>query len=267
MKRMGQWKPDQTFHLAFDFLHRSDAADSAHHPGFNGFLGLLIPLLQARGFVDPHGVTAFYDSLVAHSPTMSYVDTVNSRFWDRLFRKYYIAPFAMTGQIAPVMSGTYRYQATEAAATSPTWPNAGHVSLLVMIRNDFSPSRAAMLRRLAAQYGAQGLTITLITKTNGYWLKDGPNTGPMPPAEEAAHDSAYYLGYLRLPFTLMVDSTTFTHDSEHRLIQAAPVPFESAYGARNWMMVLTDRTGHVIVADVIDDEVRLSAYVRQAFGQ
>jgi hypothetical protein len=33
------------------------------------------------------------------------------------------------------------------------------------------------------------------------------------------------------------------------------------------MVVLADRTGYVVVADVIRDEARLAAYVRRALGQ
>jgi hypothetical protein len=128
-------------------------------------------------------------------------------------------------------------------------------------------NQAAMLRRFVAQYGAHGLSITLVTKTHGYWLKNGSQTGPVSAAQEAADDSAYYLDYLHLPVTLMVDSTMFVRDSEHRLRQAAPVAFESTYGSQDGMIVLTDRTGHIIVSDVIGNEAELSAYVRKALGQ
>jgi hypothetical protein len=139
--------------------------------------------------------------------------------------------------------------------------------LLIPFAKELGINRAAMVRRLAAQYGPKGLSITLVTKTHGYWLKDGPNTGPVPPAKEAANDSAYYLGYLYLPVTLVVDSTTFARDNEHRLRQAAPVQFETAYGTiGNNTIVLVDRTGHIIVSDAINDEARLSAYLARALG-
>jgi hypothetical protein len=264
---MGQWSPDQTLKLVLDFLAQSDAASFDDRPDLMVLLELVTPLLQARGFVDPHGVTAFYDSLAAHSPTMHYVDTVGDGFWDQTLRRMYVTPFTMTGKTASSTHGTYRYHAQGVTATTETWPTPGHVSFLITIPNDLGPNRAAMLQRLAAQYGAHGLTITVITKTHGYWLKDGPNTGPMPPAQEAAHDSAYYLGYLHLPVMLLVDSTTFTQDSEHRLTQAAPVPFEAAYGSQDGIVVLVDRTGHVIVQDVIEQEARLQAYLQRAFEQ
>jgi hypothetical protein len=96
------------------------------------------------------------------------------------------------------------------------------------------------------------------------------------PAEEAAKDSAYYLDYLHLPVTLVVVPTEFTRDAEHRLHQAAPVQYESAYDQRQGAMILVDRTGHIILSDVIEeewnlspndvveDEGRLAAYIARA---
>jgi hypothetical protein len=221
--------------------------------------------LQARGFIDPHGVTAFYDSLRAHSPSVAATDKLGSGQAGRWIRSAYVTPFTSVGTAATPVNGTFEFPAAGGDANT-VWPNPGRVSVLLPFTGILGIARAATLRRLVAQYGTQGMTITLITKTQGYWLKSGAHTGPVSPAEEAAEDSAYYLGYLHLPVTLIVDSTTFTRDSEGRL-QGLPVPFESAYKAKPGTVIVTDRTGHVVVQDVVRDETRLSAYIRKAFGQ
>jgi hypothetical protein len=67
---------------------------------------------------------------------------------------------------------------------------------------------------------------------------------------------------LHLPVTLVVDSATFTRDREQRLRQAAPLQFEAAYGGQGGdRIVLADRTGHLIINDVIENEARLAAYI------
>jgi hypothetical protein len=266
-KRMGQWKPDQTLHLVRDFLQRSDAVAPADWPPPLIMWRLLEVALRARGFEDPHGAMAFYDSLRAHSPSVAFVDTVESGLIAHLLREQYLTPLNMVGKVAPAVTGTYWFHASGLTVSNNTWPTPGRVSLLMTVTTTLGLGEAAMLRRLAAQYGTQGLSITIVTKTHGYWLKDGSRTGPVSPAEEAADDSAYYLDYLHLPVTLMVDSSTFIRDSEQRLRQATPVAFESAYGSQNGMIVLTDRTGYIVVSDVIANEARLSAYVRRALGQ
>jgi hypothetical protein len=265
-ERRGMWRPTQTQQLIMNFWPHSDAASPADRPNLR-IPELLAALLEARGFVDPQGVAAFYDSLRTASPTVAVIDKTGGGAWGQLIRILHLTPFQAVGTVAKPLHGTYWYQAPGLAVSGQTWPHAGHVSLLLTFTNDLGIGRAAMVRRLAAQYGDKGLSITLVTKTQGYWLKSGVNTGPVTPAREAAEDSAYYLGYLHLPVTLMVDSTTFTRDAEGRLYQKASVPFESAYGSKLNMVVVADRTGHLIVADAIRDEARLTAYVKKALGQ
>jgi hypothetical protein len=264
--RLGQWVPDQTLHLILDFLRQSDAAGPANRPDIWTLAYLFEKLLQARGFVDPHGVQTFYDSLSAASPTMAFMDTVGNGFWHQIFRRRYLSVFAQVDRAAPMLHGAYWYHTPGVTVSTDTWPEPGRISLLVTFADVLYLDQAAMLRRLAAQYGDQGLSITLVTKTQGYWLKNGEHTGPVSPAEEAVDDSAYYLGYLHLPVTLVVDSTSFIRDAEQRLRQATPVSFESAYGSRKGIIVLADPTGHVIVSDVFKDETRLSAYIKRALG-
>jgi hypothetical protein len=267
MSLMGQWTPDHTIPTILDFLMKTDAVNSAQRPKMGTILTLLEALLQARGFVDPHGITAFYDSLSANSQTVIASYKLGGGQLDRVMRGLFVTPFTLTGNAVTPVSGALSYHAPGLVNANNTWPNPGRVSLLVIFANELGIDRAATLRRLATQYGAQGLSITLLTKTRGYWLKSGTHTGPVSPAQEAAEDSAYYLGYLHLPVTLMVDSTTFKRDTEGRLFQGAPAPFESVYGSKLGMVVLADRTGHVVVQDVVRDEARLTAYVRKALGQ
>jgi hypothetical protein len=278
--RMGQWQPAQTTALVTDYLRQSDAAALQDRPSLTLRAFLLSALLRARAFADPHGVMAFYDSLCTASPTVNEFNThrsaVASQQIGQLLRMQLLEPLASAGNSVPPLSGTYWYHTSHTTATGNAWPEMGHVSLLVPIEDELDLSTAAMLRRLAAQYEDKGLSITLVTKTHGYWLKNGTQTGPVSPAEEAVDDSAYYLGYLHLPVTLVVVPTEFTRDSEHRLQQAARVQYESAYDQRKDAMILVDRTGHLILSDVIandwsrfrydavENEGRLAAYIARA---
>jgi hypothetical protein len=284
--RLGQWQPAQTTTLVMDYLRQSDAAAAADRPDLTTRWLLLAALLRARAFADPHGVMAFYDSLCNVSSTVNEFNV--ARVGDaptqigQVLRGSLLEPLVSTGDTVPPLSGTYWYHAAQAKATGNVWPQQGSVSLLVRIKNELSLDQAAMLRRLAAQYGDKGLSITIVTKTHGYWLKNGTKTGPVSPAEEAAEDSAYYLGYLHLPVTLVVVPTEFTRDAEHRLRQAAPVQYESAYDKRKnaMAMILVDPMKHLILSDIIknewrlspndvavEDEGRLSAYIARALTE
>jgi hypothetical protein len=273
--QQGQWQPEHMVQAILGFLPQIDAAAPADRPSVLTLLELSRTLIRARGFLDPQGVQAFYDSLRTASPTMTYFDTCSSGFWGKAFRARDLSPYGTAGTTVSTLHGAYWFHAPGIRMSDNVWPQPGRVSLLFTFPRELDLADAAMIRRLAAQYGPKGLTITVVTKTQGYWLKDGPNTGPVPPAEEAAHDSAYYLGYLHLPVTLVVDSTTFTRDAEHRLRQSAPVQFEVAYGNEvdelpsGLRAVLVDRTGHCIISSpmLALDEVQLSAYLARAVGQ
>jgi hypothetical protein len=282
--RLGQWQPAQTTALVMDVLRQSDTTASQDRPWLTQRYYLLTALIRAHAFADPHGVIAFYDSLRKVSPTVEefHVALVgaNQKQLGQLLHKVLLDPLATVGDTVPPLRGTYWYHAAQVKATDNAWPHRGSVSLLVRIKNDLSLDQAAMLRRLAARYGDKGLSITLVTKTNGFWLKSGTHTGPVSPAEEAAEDSAYYLDYLHLPVTLVVVPTEFTRDAEHRLRPAAPVQYESAYDQRQAAMILVDRTGHIILSDIIEEEWklsptdvtveeegRLSAYIAKALGE
>jgi hypothetical protein len=271
--RAGHWPSAQTLAQILAFWPQSDRTAPTVVPSGVMMVALVEAAIQARGFLDPTGVQAFYDSLAKASPTVAFLDSVGHDFWHRVFQNRYLSVFAQVGHTVPPLQGAYWYHAPGLTAPN-TWPQPGRVSLLFTVNQGLGSQRAAVIRRLAAQYGAQGLTITVVTKTHGYWLKDGAQTGPVSPAEEAAHDSAYYLDYLHLPVTLVVDSTTFTRDREHRLRQAAPVQFEAAYSGQGGdplggagggvRVVLADRTGHYIINDIIKDEARLAAYIARA---
>jgi hypothetical protein len=194
-----------------------------------------------------------------------------------LLKGQQITPFVQGGQAVPPLSGEYWYHGRGAPSSDNAWPRAGHVSLLVMFDRGIPLRQVGTIRRLATQYGSKGLVVTLVTKTQGYWLKSGPNTGPIPPTEEAAHDSAYYLDYLHLPVNLVVTTTRFRRDAEHRLAQANPVQYESAYqfaaahdffgGSGGLSIVLADRTGHYIIKNASMEEGELFGYVARALSE
>jgi hypothetical protein len=236
--------------------------------------------VQARGFTDPQGVAAFYDSLRTASSTVAQADQSVCFVRVGQWIQAKLARFAKVGTKASALSGAYWYHAPGIADTGMTWPQTGRLSLLLTHPRNGSDSvmsaLSALLRRLDAQFGAQGLSITVVTKTQGYWLRDGVNTGPVTPSQEAADDSAYLLNYLHLPITLVVQPTVFVRDTEHRLRQQGPVQFETEYAGYGGgdMFVLTDRTGHLIFTDYLEpefgdrfNETRLTAYITRALTQ
>jgi hypothetical protein len=267
--RAEHWMPAQTLPPVMALWPRMDAAVPKERPSGCILYQLLNNAIQARGYTNPHGVAAFYDSL--HNASATVVQAEPEKCFPIIIGptlRQELSWFRKAGTAATPLRGTYWYHASELPDRGTTWPVTGRLSLLVTVTQGLTERDLGMLRRLVAKYGTQGLSITLAVKTRGYWIKSGPETGPVTPAQEAVDDSAYYLGYLRLPVTLAIVPASFTHDSEQRLRQQVPVQFETVYGKGN-MLVLTDRTGQLIVADrLLDmDETRLTAYIARALGK
>jgi hypothetical protein len=143
----------------------------------------------------------------------------------------------------------------------------GHVSLLVMgdNKNGLAPEYAAAIRRLVARYGAHGLQVTVVHKTQGYWVRDGTETGPKRPEQEAKLDSAYYLDYLKLPVTVaVVESPMQTLGNGWVMSKYPQLPYEDQN--IGWTAVLADTAGRLVRKFAGVPGKQINAYLDRLLG-
>lgn len=216
--------------------------------GANGIL-LALELVNTRFLFDEKGVAAFADSVIRAHRNLGKLGDLFMALAQR-------ASNAFGRPVAPLQA-QFWYNTHGNAV----WPVPGHVSLLLL--GGIRVQDAAMLRRLMARYGPRGLQITVVDKTKGYWLRGGTETGPHTAAQEAAHDSTYYLGYLKIPASLAVFESTFARDSNGQVMQRDQVAYERDW--RSGRMVLVDATGHLLF-NVDANEPFLVAYLDRVMG-
>lgn len=233
-----------------------DSAGGISGPARYGADGndLAIHLAKIRYFLDPNGTTAFADSLVRAAPSIGSlgqtIQMVAANLTTRANRS-----------VSP-LHADFWYN-TDGAAV---WPVPGRVSLLVL--GGVTVEDGPMFRRLVHRYGPQGLRITLVKKTNGYWVRSGTETGPRTAAQEAAQDSAYYLDYLKLPATLAIEESPLTRDRVGHVRPSSPVQYERDWlssAVANARFVLVDAAGHLVFHMNVS-EAFLNAYLDRIFG-
>jgi hypothetical protein len=96
-------------------------------------------------------------------------------------------------------------------------PHRGRVSLVVAIERPCTgPCRSLVraMRRFAQRFHSQGLEITFLTQTFGFYL----DTAPASPLEEARYDSSYFLGEIDLPGALAIAETKYSWKADGRRI-------------------------------------------------
>lgn len=235
------------------------ARDSVAQTGVIAKLGLVEVFngLDQLIFLDPQGTVAFADSVVKtwKSPKMQGVAA--------LLQQQARAQTEGIGQPVPPLPAQFWYNAHGAAR----WPTPGRVSLLVMGDNQtgLDIEDAAVIRRLAERYGARGLQITVVHKTQGYWLRGGTATGPKTAAQEAVMDSVYYLNYLKLPVTVaIVESPLQTLGNGWVQPRYPMLPYEVAN--MGWHAVLADTTGRLVRKFMGVPEREISAYLDRLVG-
>jgi len=161
------------------------------------------------------------------------------------------------GTPAPPVSGKYIFN----PGPDKVKPAPGKVTLLLEVpKGDGTMGKEmAMLRRLYTRYASQGLEIVLVEKTLGYSWSSPPQT----PEQEAASDAWYYLQYLKLPFTLIVDETPFKHLPDGRRVNGV-IPFEEQY--RN-QPIIVGRDGKIFAQWMgVETEARLDRSLRDALA-
>ena len=222
-----------------------------------GGFGPPLELVRARFVVDGSGggVVPFADSVIKAMPHLSDFGALVEIFAHQMVDG--------PGNSVPTLHGSFWYH----AGADTLWPTPGRFSLLVT--KDMSAAAVARLRRLAATYGPKGLSMLVVVKTKGYWDLDGTQTGPRTAAQEAAQDSAYYLGHFQLPTALTVQEAKFTQLPNGWWQQAAPVQYERDWKSKGFeeanSMVMVDSTGKFF-ADLPLDEAYAYAFLDLMMG-
>jgi hypothetical protein len=227
--------PRQDLHDWMAFLAGIDSVGGIDGPAEYG-AGGLIPVgsvLTARFLLDRSSILQFADSAMEAMPKLGAVGALFALLAQNMV--------AGAGDTVPSLHGSFWYN----TGGDTLWPSPGHFSLLVY--NDLSLREAAFVRRLAARYGPKGLHMLVAVKTKGYWNRSGTETGPRTAAQEAAQDSAYYLGYLKLPTMLTVEETHFQQQPNGWWVQDQPVQHERDWsetgGPVSNRMIMVDSTG------------------------
>jgi hypothetical protein len=190
-------------------VHVSDTYNSTYE---GSLFSALIPVMQAQSLIDDSHTKPLLDSLAKNSKGADSAALT----WITIRKPGY----ASVGQPVPKLQAEFWYN-TQGDAV---WPVPGHVSLLVL--GEQSARTARVFRLLAKRYASHGLRITIVNKTKGYWDRSGTETGPRTAAQEAAQDSAYYLGYLKLPVTIAITESQFTRLPTGAYEQTVPVQYE-----------------------------------------
>lgn len=210
-----------------------------------GILQTALNLVGARFLIDEKSAAPFADSLVHAMPRLGIIGQLLTIVGNGT-RNF-------GGPVDPVHT-----QFWYSARGDSVWPVSGHVSLL--IRSEVTLWEAAFIRQLMARYGSRGLRISALTKTKGYWDKGGTETGPRTAAQEAAQDSAFYLGYLKLPAALAITESQF-----RTLPNGWVVPVARKEDDRQGI-ALADANGHFVLALPSFDPTFLRAYLDRLMG-
>jgi hypothetical protein len=249
--------PQQDLHDWLAFLAGIDSVGGWARAGEYGASGMIATsrLLDARIVLDRTSMVRFADSVVKALPKLQMAGPL----------LMLMAHSSMTGigDTVPRLHGTFWYN----ARGDTLWPNPGQFSLLLY--DDLSAGEAAFVRRLVARYGPKGLRMLVVVKTKGYWNRSGTETGPRTAAQEAAQDSAYYLGYRKLPTALAVQEAHFRQEPNGWWMQDQPVQYERDWekiGGSTYRMALVDSTGKLFVRLPIEDAVA-NALIDQIMGR
>jgi hypothetical protein len=250
--------PRQELREWLAFLAGIDSVGGIAGPAKYGASGLppVYGVLNAQFLLDRTKLVSFADSVTRAMPKLGAIAVLLSLSSHSMV--------AGTGKTVPPLHGGFWYN----AGSDTLWPSPGRFSLLV--HNDLSLQEAALVRRIATRYGPHGLRMLVVVKTKGYWNRNGTETGPRTAAQEATQDSAFYLGYLKLPTALLVQEAQFQQQSNGWWVQTAPVQYEREWEAKGGgglanRMVMVDSAGRLF-AQLPLNEAYAYAYLDQMMG-
>jgi hypothetical protein len=139
-------------------------------------------------------------------------------------------------------------------------PALGKVTLLVAGHKGKGTmtKEEAMYKRLYDRYGKDGLEIVLVVNTNGYsW-----SSPPQSPADEAKTIAWYFRDYLKIPVTVVVNTSQFTTSKDGRRVPASPL--HDAGGPFG----LVGRDGKMFTVWIgTESEAALDTYIQAALAQ
>jgi hypothetical protein len=158
----------------------------------------------------------------------------------------------------PAITGKFWFPSNAAH----TVPAPGRVTLVTQVQKGdgvMTPQLAGLLR-LWNKYHAAGLDIVLVTKTQGYsW-----SSPPQKPDDEAKTDAWYFLNYLKLPFTLIVDEAPVTKRPDGRLVHGR-ITFENEFPLPGGVLIGRDGRVYTTWIGLSPDGTR-DAFIRQALA-
>jgi hypothetical protein len=182
-----------------------------------------IQLASRRPEITRQALYAMFDSAVTAVKHVSGAspDEIQGRFLQKR------APYEIFEQPTVPVHATYLYGDT----TAPSLPRPGIVTLVysgsMAGQSEAMPSNA-VLRRLHAQFAAQGFAEIYLTATNGYFM----NQLLPQPSKEAELTRKYFLEYEALPVTLVIERS-YTNTNATGLIKRETPSNQANYPVYN----------------------------------
>lgn len=163
--------------------------------------------------------------------------------------------YAVAGKEAAPIKADHWYNMGDAAASQPNFgqlsllagavkqgrPSRGKVSLLLDVGRPCTNRCYALLKamdRFQERFVGRSFEVTFLTQTFGYYV----DTAPATPAAEAAYDSNYFVGELKLPGALAIVETKYSWKADGRRINA---PGANQLNYPNTGLAIVDKKGIV----------------------
>jgi len=168
---------------------------------------------------------------------------------------------AIVGQPAPTVNVLKRYP-----ADAPLVPVPGKVTIVMNVRSigrGMLDGTMARLRRMHERYHDRGLDIVLVARTAGYaWASP-----PLVAEAEANLFEWYYREHLKLPFSVLVEETSFGKRPDGRRV-AQKTPFQSKWDPIEPNGYIVGRTGIVKAVNYgFHSEAELEGYLLRELAE
>jgi len=185
---------------------------------------------------------------------VSKMDSLNPTFVQAVTALWTTAG-TIPGQPAPNFKNFKRYPVDAPFPFAP-----GKVTIVLPIRkigNGRLDEGLGRMRRLYERYHNRGLEVMLVGRTEGYtW-----GSPPLAAGQEADLFGWYYREHLKLPFTIVVEETSFGTKPDGRKV-AAPSPFLTMYSPLAMRGYIVGRDGTMkTITYGFHNESELEAYI------
>jgi len=161
--------------------------------------------------------------------------------------------FENLGKPQPSVDATHWFNVGSTGSVRPTPGKVNYLMEVSLISPQGYYEAFGVVRRLMAKYGARGLDVTLMIRTEGYFRRR-----LVPADTEVANIRHYYLDFLKLPITLAVWKTDLGKRDDGRV---EPRVFPNTWFVGDVIVdrkgiarltTLTDRDHEAVIEDVIE---------------